>query len=217
MAVGFIARRIAWKGAAGLGFLPGKRDAVDDGNCGNHCDHPKCRSHAIKQAAQDEQNKPLGALHEADLAEGNQRLGSRAGVTDHHRARRSHGREDYCAERPVVNRVGRPAGPCTGAMSVITVEGGVEEKAPKAVTRPSRRATCPSSMSRNPARKRTAAAVRNIPVANSAAAQRFTNRPKAVRILGLMLVAAMPPTILSRSQRQAAADGAGDHLQMNII
>src|SRR5665213_3549671 len=77
----------------------------------------------------------------------------------------------------------------------------VESKnAPKAVTRFSRRATWPSSISKKPARKITAAAERNIPVANSTAAQRFTTIPKAVRTLGLMPVAAIASTIFTRSQ-----------------
>src|ERR1700688_4754330 len=59
-------------------------------------------------------------------------------------------------------------------------------------------------MSRKPARKITAAAERNIPVANSTAAQRFTTIPKAVKTFGLTPVAAMASTILSSSQRLAA-------------
>src|SRR5260370_15526226 len=56
-------------------------------------------------------------------------------------------------------------------------------------------------MSRNPAKKIIAAASRKRPVANIAAAQKFTTRPRNVRKFGLIPVAARAPTILSSSQR----------------
>src|SRR5580658_5005322 len=71
----------------------------------------------------------------------------------------------------------------------------VESKnAPNAVTRPTRRATCPSAISKNPARKSTAAACRNMPIAKSAAAHEFTASPKNVNMFGVMPVAASPLT-----------------------
>src|SRR5437899_3919830 len=56
-------------------------------------------------------------------------------------------------------------------------------------------------MSRNPARKISAAALPNRPRANITDAERFTSRPRNVSRLGLMPVAARAATILSSSQR----------------
>src|SRR3989442_553024 len=56
-------------------------------------------------------------------------------------------------------------------------------------------------MSRNPARKISAAAFPNRPRANITDAERFTSRPRNVSRLGLMPVAARAATILSSSQR----------------
>src|ERR1700730_1743172 len=66
------------KDAAGAGFLPGEIDAVDDGECGNHSDNPKNRPHAIEEPADDEQHDALGALHKADLTQGNEGLSAGA-------------------------------------------------------------------------------------------------------------------------------------------
>src|SRR5712691_1937858 len=56
-------------------------------------------------------------------------------------------------------------------------------------------------MSKNAAKNITAAAAWNFPVANSTAAQPFTNSPKKVSRFGLMPVAATASTIFSSSQR----------------
>src|SRR5579862_9047116 len=64
---------------------------------------------------------------------------------------------------------------------------------------PTRRATWPSAISRNAARKSDAAAARNWPMAKSAAAQEFTPSAKNVNILGVMPVAARPVTTCFRS------------------
>src|ERR1035438_4088303 len=54
-------------------------------------------------------------------------------------------------------------------------------------------------MSRNPAKKIIKAAVRKLPTAKRAAAPKFTTNPKKVSRLGLIPVAANPPTIRSSS------------------
>jgi hypothetical protein len=56
-------------------------------------------------------------------------------------------------------------------------------------------------MSKKPAKKITIAAILNNPVANIAAAQKFTINPINVNTFGLIPVAASAPTILSSSQR----------------
>jgi len=69
--------------AAGAGFLPGEIDAVDNGERGNNGDDPEHRPHAIDEPTDDEQDKALGALHKADFAQWDERLGAGARVTDH--------------------------------------------------------------------------------------------------------------------------------------
>src|SRR6266404_7605426 len=54
-------------------------------------------------------------------------------------------------------------------------------------------------MSRNPAKKIIVAPRKNFPTAKHAAAPKFTTRPRNVRKLGLIPVAAIAPTILSSS------------------
>src|ERR1700733_9488042 len=56
-------------------------------------------------------------------------------------------------------------------------------------------------MSKKPAKKITVAAILKSPVANIAAAQKFTVNPINVSTFGLIPVAASAPTILSSSQR----------------
>src|SRR5713226_6610520 len=68
---------------AGAGFLPGEIDAVDDGEGGNDGNDPEYGAHAIEDSADDEQNDALGALLEADFAQGDEGLGAGAGIADH--------------------------------------------------------------------------------------------------------------------------------------
>jgi len=84
----------AGEDAAGAGFLPGVVDAMDDGDSGNDGDDPEDGAHAIEDAADDEQDEALGALHEADFAERDEGLGAGAGIADHHGASSGYGGED---------------------------------------------------------------------------------------------------------------------------
>src|SRR6266571_8968091 len=69
--------------AASAGFLPGKNDAVNNGDGGNYGDDPEHRTHAIEEASNDQQHQALGPFHEADLTQGNEGLGAGARITDH--------------------------------------------------------------------------------------------------------------------------------------
>src|ERR1700747_3516320 len=69
--------------AAGAGFLPGEIDAVDDGEGGNNGNDPENRPHPIDEPAYDQQDKALGALHEAYFAQGDEGFGAGARIADH--------------------------------------------------------------------------------------------------------------------------------------
>src|SRR5260370_18347116 len=73
----------SWEGAAGAGFLPSEDNAVNDGESGNRGDDPEHRPHTIEEASNNQQDEALGAFHEADLAQGNERLGASTAVADH--------------------------------------------------------------------------------------------------------------------------------------
>src|SRR5580704_13876852 len=64
--------------AAGLGFLPGMENPVDDGKRCDDRDDPERRGHAVEQSADDQKNHALGALHEAYFAKRDQGFGARA-------------------------------------------------------------------------------------------------------------------------------------------
>ena len=84
----------AGEGAPGAGFLPRIYYTVNNGERGDDRDDPKRGSHAIEEAAHDEEDDALGALHEANFAERDERFGAGARVADHHRACGGDRRED---------------------------------------------------------------------------------------------------------------------------
>jgi len=59
---------------------------MDDGKRGNDGNDPEDGPHAIEEPTDDEQHDALGALHEADFAQGNEGLGAGTRITDHDRA-----------------------------------------------------------------------------------------------------------------------------------
>ena len=64
----------------------GVRDAVDDGDGGEHRQHPECGRHhapALEERAEDDKYNALRPLHETDLAGTDESLGAGAGVADH--------------------------------------------------------------------------------------------------------------------------------------
>ena len=117
----------AGEGAAGAGFLPGEDDAVDDGDGGDDGDDPEAGGHAVEYAADDEEDKALGALHEADFAERDERFGACASVADHYGACGGDSREDdvgRAAADGIIDEqahVERHVG--------VTVESGIVERA----------------------------------------------------------------------------------------
>ena len=54
--------------------------------------------HAVEEGADDDQHDALGALHEADLAAGNERFGAGAGVADHDRGGHDEGDQHHVEE-----------------------------------------------------------------------------------------------------------------------
>src|SRR5713226_8653425 len=112
---------------AGAGFLPGEIDAVDDGEGGNDGNDPKDGAHAIEDPADDEEHDALGALHEADFAQGDERLGAGAGVTDHDGAGGGDGGEDDVGSAAADGIVDQEAH-VEGHVGV-TVESGIVEGA----------------------------------------------------------------------------------------
>ncbi len=79
-------RGLDGEGFAAFCFVVGEADAVDDGDGGKDGKHPKGSRHhvpALEESAEDDENDPFRALHEANLALTDERLGARAGVADH--------------------------------------------------------------------------------------------------------------------------------------
>ena len=76
----------------------GEADAVDHGDGGEDGQNPQHGSHAVGEGADDDQHDALGALHEADLAGGDERLGAGAGVADHDRGGHDEGDQHHVEE-----------------------------------------------------------------------------------------------------------------------
>src|SRR5207249_9859656 len=182
--------------AAGLGFLPGEIDAVDNGERGNDGNRPEDRPHAIEDSTDDEQNDALGALHEADFTEWNEGLGACARIADHDGAGSGDGGENdvgSSASHGIVDQETHVEGHVRVAVQRGIVEGA---KSSDAVLAPRDLAIQHVQKS---GKKIINAPVKNPPTAKKAAAIKFTTNPRNVRRLGLIPVAAITPTILSSS------------------
>src|SRR5579862_2622625 len=77
---------------------PGVAHAVDHGDGAQHGDHPKYRSHAVEQSAEDHEDEAFGALHESDAAGTDQAFSAGAGIADHDGADHHEGCEDDIEE-----------------------------------------------------------------------------------------------------------------------
>src|SRR2546422_1514459 len=95
------------EGTASVSFLPGEIDAVDDGERGNDGNDPKDRPHAIEDAADDEQDDALGALHKSNFTQGNEGFRAGARIADHDGASSGDGRQNdigSAASHRIVNQ-----------------------------------------------------------------------------------------------------------------
>ena len=112
-------------GGGVLGTGPGVAHAVDYGDCAEDGDDPEDWGHAVEEGSDDDEDQALGALHEADAAGADERLGAGAGVADHDGADHHERGQDYVEEAVAAGVVDEQAEELGGV--TVAVDYGVEE------------------------------------------------------------------------------------------
>src|SRR5271166_2176839 len=102
-------------------------DAVDDGDRAQHRDDPQHRSHLVEQRADDHQHDALRALHEADLAAGDERFGAGPRVAHHDRAGHDKGGQHHVEEAVGAGVIHHQ--PEEQHYVAVAVDDGIEEAA----------------------------------------------------------------------------------------